>query len=123
MGGGFFGDVVAVAPRRMIVQRAFQVGPFRGAWQLAFLGGVNCRDLRAHLGRDVGEVERPDFILGGAGDAEFSGRGFSLDLNRPYSLRRKPRARDGSLSHDDVVFFAAGSRRARKENSLIRDHA
>ncbi len=108
VGGDFLKRAVAVAPVGVVVEGAFELGPFEEAREGVFFGGVKFTGVLAQFRGNVGEAELlEDVGLGLTGDEEPGVAGLDVGAEEAVFVEAEA-ALDGALAHDDVVLFAAG---------------
>ena len=121
--GDLFERVVAVAPGRVIVQRAFQIGPFDQPGQRAFLAGREFAVVFAQFRRHEWQIKRgKDLRLVLARDEQFRVARFLLGFEQAVFVEPQA-ALNRALAHDDVVLLAAGEIGEREWKLRVAHHA
>ena len=88
------GRLVAVAPGRVIVQRAFQIASIRSGAAAALSPPARIRPCprASPAGCSAGRASRKSPPRSGTCTSSFGSRVSSLERNKPYSLSRRPRS-------------------------------
>jgi hypothetical protein len=108
VGGDVFEGLTAVGPVGVIVEGAFEVGPFDEAGEVVVFGGGELAVVLAEFRGDELEAEAvEDFLFGMAADQELGVAGFLGGAEESVFIEAQA-AGNGALAHDDVVFLAAG---------------
>ena len=119
----FFQRVVAVAPVRVVVQRAFQIRPFDQFRQVVFLRRRKFAVILAQFRRHKRQVQfRKNVLLGLARHEQFRVARFLLRFEQAVFIQPQP-ALDRPLAHHDVVLLAAGEIRQRERKFRVAHHA
>ena len=121
--GNFLKPIVAVTPRRVIVQRAFQIRPFDEPRQIVLFIRRKFSVIFTQFRRHKRQIQfRKNFRFVPARHKQL--RVARLFLRFEQAVFVEPQAAlNRPLAHDDVVLLAAGEIRKRKRKFLVAHHA
>src|SRR5262245_16352433 len=119
----FFRPTMAVAPGRVVVERAVQVRPFDQAWQGAFFSRGEFALVLTQFRRDVVQIEFcKHLLLGPARHEQLGIARFFFRLEQAVFIETQA-ALDRALAHDDVVLLVPGEIHQREWILGVAHHA